>query len=309
MVKLEAPLVAAPFRSHPIWPFFALAVMGIGWGGSFSLLRLARLDGAPAIGVAFYESFGAGALLLLYMLARRAALPLDRIAFRFYLVSGFFGVGLPVCFVTWSAAYLPVGILSLAMALSPILTYSFSLPFGVERFAPVRVAGIVAGLAGIALVLLPETSLPERSMTGFAAIAFASTVCYAIQNVYIARAAPLGLGALAMSAGTLLVGGGMLIPLMLATDSMIPLLGAWGIQQWAVAGMILVNAVCTIIFLKVILSAGPLFGSLTAYTVTLSGILWGVLLFGERFSLWIWGAVALLFVGVGLVGMRRPPKI
>ena len=305
MVKLEAPLVAAPYRSHPVWPYLALAVMGVGWGGSFSLLRLARLDGAPAIGIAFWEGFGAGALLLLYMLARRVAVPLDRASLRFYLVSGFLGIGLPICFVTWAAAYLPVGILTLTMVLVPILTYGISIPLGVERYAPVRVAGIVAGLAGIALVLLPETSLPEPRMTGFAAMAFASTVCYAIQNVYVARSTPAGMGALAMSMGTLLVGGAMLIPIMLATDSTLALLGSWGLQQWAAMGMTLINATCTIIFLRLILSAGPVFTSLTAYVMTLSGLLWGILLFDERFSGWVWAAFALLFVGVGLVGVRR----
>lgn len=305
MVKLDTPLLVEPVRPHPLWPYIAVTIMGVSWGGSFSLLRLARLDGAPAIGIAFYESFGAGALLLLLMLARRMKLPLDRAALRYYLICGFVGVGLPVCFVTWSAAYLPVGVLTLTMVLVPILTYAMSIPVGVEHYAPVRVAGIVAGLAGIALVLLPDTSLPERRMTGFAAIAFASTICYAIQNVYVARSTPAGMSATAMSAGTLFVGGAMLIPLMLATDSTLSLLGVWGIQQWAALGMTLVNAICTIIFLQLILSAGPVFSSLTAYMMTLSGIVWGTLLFDERFSLWVWGAFALLFVGVGLVGVRK----
>lgn len=305
MVKLDAPVPVETVRPHPLWPYFAVAFMGIGWGGSFSLLRLARLDGAPAIGIAFCETFGAGALLLLYMLARRMKPPVDRVSMRYYVVSGFLGVGLPVCFVTWSAAYLPVAVLTLTMVLVPILTYGMSIPVGVERYAPVRVAGIVAGLIGIALVLLPDASLPEPGMTGFAAIAFASTISYAAQNVYVARWTPAGMSPAAMSAGSLLVGGAMLIPLMLATDSTLPLLGAWGIQQWAALGMTVINAVCMIIFVALVLSAGPVFTSLTAYVMTLSGILWGTLLFDERFSLWVWGAFALLFVGVGLVGVRR----
>jgi drug/metabolite transporter (DMT)-like permease len=305
MVKLDAPFVAEPARPHPLWPYLAVTVMGIGWGGSFSLLRLARLDGAPAIGIAFYESFGAGLLLLLYMLARRMALPVDRVALRYYAISGLIGVGIPVCFVTWSAAYLPVALLTLTMVLVPILTYAISIPVGVEHFSPVRVAGIVAGLAGIALVLLPETSLPDRRMAGYAAIAFASTISYAGQNVYVARATPRGMSAAAMSAGSLLIGGAMLIPAMLATGSTLPLLGAWGIQQWAALGMTVINAVCMIIFLQLVMTAGPVFSSLTAYMMTLSGIVWGTLLFGERFSLWVWAAFALLFAGVGLVGARK----
>lgn len=305
MVKLDTPLAAAPARSHPLWPYLAVSFMGIGWGGSFSLLRLARLDGAPAIGIAFYETFGAGALLLLYMLARRIPLPVDRVSMRYYAISGFLGVGLPVCFVTWAAAYLPVAILTLTMVLAPIFTYAISIPVGVERFSLIRIAGIGAGLGGVALVLLPEASLPEPGMALFAAMAFAAAISYAGQNVYVARATPAGMSAGAMSAGSLLVGGAMLIPLMLATDSTLSMLGTWGTQQWAALGMTVINATCMMIFLQLVMTAGPVFSSLTAYIMTLSGILWGAVLFGEKFSLWVWAAFALLFVGVGLVGVRR----
>ena len=304
MAKLDAPLDAAP-RTHPLWPYLAVMVMGIGWGGSFSLLRLGRLDGAPAIGIAFYETFGAGALLFLYMLVRRMPLPIDRRSLRYYAISGLLGVGLPVCFVTWSAAYLPVAILTLTMVLAPIFTYAISIPVGVERFSPIRTAGIAAGLAGVALVLLPEASLPEPEMTGYAAMAFASAIIYAGQNVYVARATPPGMSAAAMSAGSLLVGGAMLIPAMIATDSTLSLVGAWGTQQWAALGMMTINAVCMMIFLQLVMTAGPAFASLTAYVMTLSGIVWGALLFGERFSPWVWAAFVLFFLGVGLVGVRR----
>jgi drug/metabolite transporter (DMT)-like permease len=305
MVKLDAPLVAAPARPHPVWPYLAVTFMGIGWGGSFSLLRLARLDGAPAIGIAFWETFGAGALLLLYMLARRMRLPVDRRSMRYYAISGFLGVGLPVCFVTWSAAYLPVAILTLTMVLAPIFTYAISIPVGVERFSPIRTAGIGAGLGGVALVLLPEASLPEPEMAAYAAMAFASAISYAGQNVYVARATPLGMSAAAMSAGSLLIGGAMLIPLMVATDSTLSPFGPWGTQQWGALGMTVINATCMLIFLQLVMTAGPVFSSLTAYIMTLSGILWGAVLFGERFSPWVWAAFALFFLGVALVGVRR----
>lgn len=305
MATPDAPPDAGTAGPHPLWPYLAVTAMGIGWGGSFSLLRLGRLDGAPAIGIAFYETFGAGVLLLLYMLARRMKLPVDRRSLRYYAISGFLGVGLPVCFVTWSAAYLPVAILTLTMVLAPIFTYAISIPVGVERFSPIRTAGIAAGLGGVGLVLLPEASLPEPEMAGYAAMAFASAIVYAGQNVYVARATPPGMSAGAMSAGSLLVGGAMLIPLMIATDSTLSLLGSWGTQQWAALGMTVINAVCMMIFLQLVMTAGPAFASLTAYIMTLSGIVWGAVLFGERFSPWVWAAFALFFVGVGLVGVRK----
>jgi drug/metabolite transporter (DMT)-like permease len=39
--------------------------------------------------------------------------------------------------------------------------------------------------------------------------------------------------------------------------------------------------------------------------VTLTGIAWGVVLFGEHHSPWVWGAAILIFTGLALVNLRR----
>lgn len=305
MTKLAAPAATDSSR-RSLLPFVALAVMGGGWGGSFSLIRLARLDGAPAIGVAFWEGFGAGLMLLAVMLAGRMRLPLDRRSLVFYVVSGFFGIGLPASFVAWSAAYLPVGVLSMTMVMAPILTYALSILCRVEGFAILRASGILAGFIGLALVLVPQTSFPDRSMAAYAAIAFSSTLAYAIQNVYVARATPFGMSPMAMSTGTLIVGGLMLAPLLLLPGSAVPFFAGWTTQQWAILGIMAINAACTVIFLRLIRTAGPVFTSMTAYTVALSGMLWGFWLFDERHTGWIWAALALMLAGVALVGTRPP---
>ncbi len=305
MTKLAAS-AATPLLHRPLLHFAALVVMGAGWGGAFYLLRLARLDGGAAIGIAFWEGFGAGLMLLAVMLAGRMAMPMDRRSILFYTVTGFFGIGLPASFVAWSAGYLPVGVLAMTMVMAPILTYALSILCRVEGFSAVRAAGILAGFVGLSLVLLPDTSFPDPAMTGFAAIAFGSTLAYAIQNVYVARATPFGMTPMAMSAGTLLFGGAMLLPPLILTDSGVSLWGSWGPTQWAVLGVASINGVCTVIFLWMIRVAGPVFTSMTAYMVTFFGMLWGFLFFGEVHSVWIWAALLLLVAGVALVGTRRP---
>ena len=35
------------------------------------------------------------------------------------------------------------------------------------------------------------------------------------------------------------------------------------------------------------------------------GVIWAMLILDERYSLWVWGALALLFVGLFLVHPRR----
>ena len=55
----------------------------------------------------------------------------------------------------------------------------------------------------------------------------------------------------------------------------------------------------------VIRLAGPLFASQTGYVVTLAGVIWGIYLFGESHSAWVWGSVVVMMLGLALVTPRR----
>jgi drug/metabolite transporter (DMT)-like permease len=294
----------APWRRLAL-PMALLLVMGVAWGASFSLLHIARLDGAPPFGLAFWEGAGSAALVLIVTVAGRQPLPLDRRSLLFYAVSGFLGITLPASLLFLAAKYLPAGIVAMSNALVPLATYAFALMLAVERFAALRALGLVAGLVGVGLVLLPQASLPEPGMAQWALLCFLATISYGAQNVYVARATPPGMNALAMSVGTLAAGGILLLPPILATDGFLTMLPPWEAKQWAAGGMLTINAVCTVGFLWLIRTAGPVFTSQTAYLVVLFGMLWGIALFGETHSGWIWAALALMLLGVLLVSLRQ----
>jgi len=74
-----------------------------------------------------------------------------------------------------------------------------------------------------------------------------------------------------------------------------------GPVRWVGGGMMSVNALLTVIFIASIRRAGPVFTSQTAYLITIAGVLWGMLLLGERHSGWIWTAMAAMYAGVALV--------
>lgn len=51
--------------------------------------------------------------------------------------------------------------------------------------------------------------------------------------------------------------------------------------------------------------AGAVFGSQSAYVSTVAGIVWSILLLGELLSLVTIAALALIIVGLSLVGAKR----
>ncbi|QEX23858.1 ABC transporter permease [Hypericibacter adhaerens] len=299
-----ATVTHAPWRRLAV-PLLLLLVMGACWGGSFSLLHVARFDGASGFGLAFWEGFGSGVPLLLLLVLLRERFPLDLHSLRFYAVSGLTGITIPASTLFVAALHLPTGIVAMSNALVPMVTYAIALAIRLERFASLRALGLVAGLVGVLLVLLPEASLPEPGMAHWALLCFSAAIAYGVQNVYVARDTPPGMSALAMSAGTLLGGGILVLPLIVATDGFVSLLPPWQPAHYAIMGMMAINSSCTVGFLWLIRTAGAVFTSQTAYLVVLFGMLWGMLFFGDRHSGWIWAALLLMVAGVLLVSLRQ----
>jgi drug/metabolite transporter (DMT)-like permease len=66
-----------------------------------------------------------------------------------------------------------------------------------------------------------------------------------------------------------------------------------------------INVIAYVLFLELIRLAGPLFAAQMGYVVTASGVVWGMVIFGEVHSPWIWAALAVLFTGIAVVHPRK----
>ena len=84
-----------------------------------------------------------------------------------------------------------------------------------------------------------------------------------------------------------IVAGLMAIVLLVAPDTSLP--------EPAMAGWVLM----------VLKSSGAVFASQAGYVVTLAGVLWGVIIFGETHSGWVWLAMCLIMIGLALVTPRE----
>jgi drug/metabolite transporter (DMT)-like permease len=285
-----------------------VAVVAIGgtWALQYALAKLAINGGAHPLGLAFWEGFGSGLLILAgQRLVVRRRVPLGRRDLLLYTITGLLGLTLPATAVFWAARYLPVGIVSLLFALVPMLTYVLALALRQDRLAGARLLGLSAGLAGVLLIVVPEASLPAPGLAGWVLLGLGGGLCYALQAVYVTRCAPLAMDATTLGGASLTIGGLLLLPATLALDAFVLPLPAWGIIQSATVGIVLVNAVCVAGFFVLLRRAGPVVAAQTSYSLTLAGVLWGVWLFDERHSAWIWAALALLLLGLGLVRSHK----
>ena len=70
-------------------------------------------------------------------------------------------------------------------------------------------------------------------------------------------------------------------------------------------GMAIVSVTAYSLYIYLIVYSGPVFASQTAYIVTISGVLWGIAIFGEQHSSWIWVSLAIMILALALVSPRK----
>jgi len=97
----------------------------------------------------------------------------------------------------------------------------------------------------------------------------------------------------------------MMLPIVFATGSFVPLAWPLGAAEWATLGLGVNSAICFGLYIYLVNHAGPVFGSQTANVVTLSGVIWGIVIFGDRHSIWIWLSLATMLTALALVAPRE----
>ncbi len=292
-------------KAHPLY-WAVLLLSGVTFGASFSLFKIATGGGHDPLSLAFW--YAALSALLLVPLSQRTGGGwrwVTRSTLMFCLVWGLFSTTLPSVFFFYAARELPAGIMALAIALVPMATFAGAIWLKHDHLSFKRCVGLGMGAVAVLLVVLPETSLPERSDVVWMLLPFGVVLCYAGEHLYYALKAP----AHAPSEGLLhvmFIGAAVtLLPITLATSTFHVPDFPPNKADLALLGVALVTVLDYFLFMFLMARAGPVFTSQAAYVVTLAGVGWGMVLFGESHSVWIWAALIIALLGVTLVQPKR----
>ena len=299
MALLSAPLLKR------LLPWVILLFLGTVWGLSFSLARIATLAGGTPFGITFWQCIVCGVMLLAFTHARGRPLPVSKRHLKIYVIVALLGASLPNSLFYFAAPHVQAGVLSITVALIPIITYGIAMLIGAERLSALRVSGVVFGGAAIALLVLPESSLPSRAAIPWVLLACLSAVCYAAENIYLSRPALADIGPVRTATGMNILAAVILLPVTLASGQMFFPAFPFGTLEWTILALAVITAVAYTLFITVINIAGPVFASQTGYLVTLGGVVWGMVLFGETHSSWVWASVVTMIMGLALVTPRK----
>jgi len=164
-----------------------------------------------------------------------------------------------------------------------------------------RLSGIVVGMLAILLLVIPDQGLSSDDASLWILLVILCAVLYSIENVYIGK----GINAI-IDIRELLFGSNLLAVLV-----QFPLAMYLGIDEswtWlasdaglAIIGIALGSGIAYAMFFYTIKASGPVFASQCAYVVTISGVIWGIIVFSEQHTIWIWMSVIVMLLGLLLV--------
>lgn len=146
-----------------IWSTTPLGIVWSGQGVHYTFPLFARM----AIGLS---------VCLLWLLLSRTSLPMDANARKSYVIAGFSIWAAMLC-TYWGARFIPSGLISVVFGLSPIVTGLFAWAWlHEESISPLKLIGMLLGLAGLAVIFGGTLQLGEQAHWGIAAVLMAVTL-------------------------------------------------------------------------------------------------------------------------------------
>ena len=161
-----------------VLPWLLIVGMGVAWGLSFSLAKIAVNYGALPMGAIFWQSILSGLFLLVIsaLFKKRLWQGLKFLGLcAFIAVCGYI---IPGIIYYYAAVHVQAGILSITITLVPLLTYGFSIPLRLEKPTFKRMTGLILGTAAILLIVIPQGSLPDPSDIPWILLACLSSAFY-----------------------------------------------------------------------------------------------------------------------------------
>ncbi|MCF2870006.1 DMT family transporter [Octadecabacter sp. G9-8] len=285
---------------HAALPWIALVTFGVVWGMMQPISKIAVNGGFEPFGMMVWQ--GAISLGLAGALAARKGLPKGRAQWQFCGQVAVLGNLIPH-FATFTAvSHLPAGLMAIILALVPILALTIAGLIGREALTPRRVGGVTLGLLAMAIIILTRTQTETSGAdwpvwaVGVAALA---PLCYAINSTLTAARGMAGMHPLQAFAGASAIFLPVSIIMALITGQLRGL--SFDIPSFSVVAVSTSHTLVYAGYLWLLGRSGAVFASQTAYLVTGFGVIWSMVLLGERYSSWVWAALVLMLIGLTLV--------
>lgn len=287
-------------RNSPLLPYFLILTAGVAWGSTFSLALVATADGTHPMALTTWHVMLATVLFSIICLVSKVPI------FNFrrlpvYILIAAIGLVIPDLLYYFAAPHLNAGILSITVSTVPLFTYAIMWTMRFEAMIMKRALGIMLGMIAILLLVLPDQDLSSAQANYWILAVVGCAVFYAIENVYIAEGISDEIDIRELLSGSNIVATIVLIPATAWMGVGVPVSWIFTPAGLAISAIVVFSTMAYLMFFYTIKTAGPIFASQCAYIVTISGVLWGIVIFAETHTIWVWLSVLVMMVGLALV--------
>ncbi len=285
--------------------FAAMAVLGIIWGATIPMIKVAVDAGFQPVGMIFWQLVIAVVLLGAVMVVRGYRLKFSRKYAFYFLIIGLIGTLLPNFFSYLAYQHLSAGIMGIIIATVPMCTMVIALVLRNEKFRWLRMTGVLLGIAAMILLALPETSAPDPKKVIFLLVAMIAPVCYGLEANYISMRAPKEINAVAVLFAASLIGLVITAPVVYFSGQWIDMFVPWGNAEWSLVGASVFHALAYTGYMWLVVRAGAVFSSQIGYVVTMAALLLSIAFLGETYSWFVWMALVIMLAGLALVQPKK----
>ncbi len=279
-----------------------VGLLALLWSGSFFFIEVMLEAMDPATAVLLRVAPAALALtIVVYATGQR--LPRDWPSWRALIIMGALNNVAPFSLMAWGQTHIESGLTAILNATTPLFAVVLAHWLtGDEGMTVNRAAGVVVGLAGVALLVGPQAFGGLGLDTMAQGAILGAALCYALAGIHGRR---LGrLPAPVAAAGMLISSTAMALPLALMYGEPMTIAITPTIVG-AVLGLSLLSTACAyLVYFRVLATAGATNLLLVTFLMPPGALALGVAALGEKPTALSFAGMAVIFLGLVLVDGR-----
>ncbi len=283
-----------------------LVLLSVLWGGSFFFAKVAIGELQPLTVVFARVALAAVALTLVLSLTGRSLFR-SGVPWPSFIAMGLLNNVIPFSLIFWGQTQIASGLASILNATTPLFTLVVAhLLTHEEKIDGTKAIALLAGFAGVALLIGPDLLIGDDSgFTGQIAC-LAAALSYAFAGVYGRRFQAMGVPPMQAAAGQVTASAMLILPIMLIVDRPWELASPPSAVVWAaLAGLALLStALAYVLYFRILAAAGATNLLLVTFLVPVTAILLGAAFLGERLELRQFAGMALIGLGLAAIDGR-----
>lgn len=289
-----------------------LVLLGIAWGLFFSLSRFAGETEIEPVVLVAYIIFAECPFFWLICWKRGRFPRIWRpISMLFYLMAASLGYFLPAVLELLAAPIIGAGLLTIFASMTPLVTVSLAFTMRTEPLDMRKTFGVILGTLALLPIMLREDLImpkPELAIKGFTC-AILVACCYGLYHNLVAKFWPDDEDSWQLATGETVAGAIVFVPFALLIYGVEPIPVSGLNLLLLFSGYMVLSMTSIYLYFFLLKASGPIFVSLAGFISLGAGVVFGMLIFGERHPTWIWPCLLVMLGATWLAASSKKKKV